>query len=219
MKRVLILVEGQTEETFIRDVLQTHLLSRNLFLQPVLATTKVVKSGSNFRGGLTSYGKTRKQILNLLGDTAAVAITSMFDLYGLPVDFPGYQSRPSTDGYAKVRHLETALGQDINHPRFKPYLQLHEFEAFLFVNLEETAARLPGTNILAELIEIKAAFSSPEEINDHPVTAPSKRLLKLFAGYQKTLHGSLIVKNLGLDQIRQTCRHFNQWLTWLEGLA
>jgi len=216
---VLILVEGQTEETFVRDILAPHLSSRNVYLTPVLATTKVVKSGPNFKGGLTSYNQVKKQLLRLLGDTEAAAVTTMFDLYGLPADFPDYKSRPLKNCYAKVAHLESAFYQDINHSRFKPYLQLHEFETFLFVSPKETNARLPGANILEALAQIKSSFDSPEEINDHPKTAPSKRLLNLFSRYQKTLHGPIVVKSLGLDQIRQECSHFNGWLSWLEGLG
>jgi hypothetical protein len=220
VKRVLILVEGQTEETFVRDMLMPHLISaHNVYPTPVLATTKIVKSGPNFKGGLISYGKTRPQILRLLGDRDAAAVTTMFDVYGLPEDFPDYAARPRADCYAKVAHLENALARDINHPRFKPYLQLHEFETFLYVNPAETNAWLPGVDILADLLKIRADFNSPEEINDYPDTAPSKRLLKLFTRYQKTLYGPLVVKNIGLAQIRRACSHFEAWLVWLERLG
>jgi hypothetical protein len=218
VKRVLILVEGQTEETFVRDVLTSHLMTRNIYPISTLVATKVVKVGANFKGGLNSYGRAKKQILNLLGDTSAIAVTPMFDLYGLPTDFPGYQTRPLGDCYAKTTHLENALSQDIGNHRFRPYLQIHEFEAFLFVSPKETAARLPGSNLLDDLVKIKAAFNSSEEINDNPNTAPSKRLIDLFPQYQKTLHGPLIAKYIGLEPIRQECPHFNQWLTWLEEL-
>ena len=38
MKHLHILVEGQTEETFVRDVLTPHLLEFDLFLNPVILT-------------------------------------------------------------------------------------------------------------------------------------------------------------------------------------
>lgn len=219
MKRVFILVEGQTEETFVRDILQPHLQVQDIYPQAILAATKVVKSGPNFKGGLTDYAKPKKQILNLLADTSVAAVTTMFDLYGLPAEFPGYVTRPLADNTAKVRHLEAALAQDINHPRFKPYLQIHEFEAFLFVNPTATNTRLVGVNIEADLQRIRAQFPSPEDINDNPATAPSKRILNLFSRYRKTIHGPAVVKNVGLEQLRRECPHFNEWLTWLEGLG
>jgi hypothetical protein len=219
VRRVLISVEGQTEETFVRETLSPHLLERGVAPIPILVITKVVKSGPSFKGGITSYERVRKDILRLLGDTDAVAVTTMYDVYGLPQDFPGYQARPAQDCYAKVAHLEAGLGQDINHRRFHPYLQLHEFEALLFVDLEKANHWLPGTGQLNALRSIKAVVNSPEEIDDDPDTAPSKRLLALFPGYQKTLHGPLVTIDVGLEQIRRECSHFNQWLTWLEELG
>jgi hypothetical protein len=52
MKRALILVEGQTEERFVKQVLLDHLVSVNVGITPTLLTTKVVKSGPNFKGGV-----------------------------------------------------------------------------------------------------------------------------------------------------------------------
>ena len=219
MRRILISVEGQTEETFVREVLARHLWRHEVDPMPVLISTKIVKSGPSFKGGLTSYERTKKEILRLLRDTDAAAVTTMYDLYGLPQDFPGYQSRPARDGYAKVEHLESALNRDIDHCRFRAYLQLHEFEALLFVDPERTAAQFPASGHVGTLREIRAAVSSPEEIDDHPDTAPSKRLLALFPGYQKALHGSLITIQVGLEQIRRECSHFDGWLEWLEGLG
>ena len=219
MKRVLISVEGQTEETFVREVLAPHLWQRGVAPIAVLVSTKLVKSGPRFKGGLISYERTRNEVLRLLRDTGAAAVTTMYDLYGLPEDFPGYQTRPSQSGYAKVEHLESALNQDIGHRRFRAYLQLYEFEALLFVDPERTAAQFPASGHLDRIREIRAAFHSPEEIDDHPDTAPSKRLLTLFPGYQKALHGPLIAIQVGLERIRRECPHFDRWLGWLDGLG
>ena len=54
MKRVLILVEGQTEETFVRDLLEPHLSRRGVFPVPILAKTKRTTSGQTFKGGIPS---------------------------------------------------------------------------------------------------------------------------------------------------------------------
>ena len=219
MMRVLISVEGQTEETFVREVLARYLWQREVDPRPVLVSTKIVKSGTRFKGGLISYERTRNEVLRLLRDTGAAAVTTMYDLYGLPEDFPGYQTRPARDGYAKVEHLESALNRDMDHHRFRAYLQLHEFEALLFVDPERTAAQFPASGHLDRIRETRAAFHSPEEIDDHPDTAPSKRLLTLFPGYQKALHGPLIAIQVGLARIRGGCPHFDRWLGWLEGLG
>jgi hypothetical protein len=219
MKRVLMLVEGQTEETFVNELLAPHLWARDVAPIPVLATTKIVKSGPNFKGGLVSYGKARNQVVRLLGDRDAAAVTTMLDLNGLPGDFPGYQSRPMANCYDKVAYLEDAFSRDINHPRFRPYLQLHEFEAFLFVDPAITAATFVGASVAEELADIKRDFNSPEEIDEEPDTAPSKRIRAVYGRYEKPVYGSLVASALGLQQIRQACSHFSEWLDWLEELG
>ncbi len=96
---------------------------------------------------------------------------------------------------------------------------LHEFEAMMFVSPESIAAAFSNTALKDKLMAIKAEFDSPEEINDNPQTAPSRRLRTLFPGYQKPLHGPLVVLEIGLDQIRNECPHFNEWLRKLESLG
>jgi hypothetical protein len=59
----------------------------------------------------------------------------------------------------------------------------------------------------------------PEDINDHPKTAPSKRIVAAMRGYQKTFHGPLIACEIGLSAIRQNCPHFDAWLQKLERLG
>ena len=58
----------------------------------------------------------------------------------------------------------------------------------------------------------------PEEINDRPETAPSKRIIKYFSSYQNPLHGCLVALDVGLDTMRARCPHFAQWLKKLEQL-
>ena len=70
-----------------------------------------------------------------------------------------------------------------------------------------------------KLLEIKDKFKSPEEINDNPGTAPSKRIIRVFPSYRKTAHGLLITRRIGLEKIRQQCKHFNQWVSKLEKLG
>lgn len=218
MKRVLISVEGQTEETFIREMLAKHLWNLGISITPVILTTKRIESGNKFKGGLRSYQQARQEILRLLNDTNAIAISTFYDLYGLPEDFPGYAIRPTTSGQAQAQYLEQAFRADINSPRFHPYLQIHEFEAFLFAHPEGTA-RLFTENqphILTELQRIRAQFTTPEDINDSPTTAPSKRIKELYPAYDKPLYGALAVLEIGLESLRKECPHFRNWLHWLE---
>jgi len=57
---------------------------------------------------------------------------------------------------------------------------------------------------------------NPELINDSPETAPSKRLA--VTPYRKTTHGPNIVKEIGLENIRNKCQGFDNWIGLLEEL-
>ena len=216
MKKIIILVEGPTEERFAKSVLAPHLLKKNIFLAVTILNTKTVKDGSNFKGGIQNYAKVKNDLMNLFHDSSAKMVTTMFDYYGLPSDFPAFSTQRGTC-YQKVKHLEDAFAQDINKRNFLPYLQLHEFEALLFSSTQDIIDTMPNSeDKKAELNRIRQSFSTPEEINNNPETCPSKRLIKLFPEYQKPVFGTLISANIGLDVIRRECIHFNNWLTKLE---
>lgn len=220
MSRVHVLAEGQTEETFLRDVLAPYLAANGVYLAVTIAKTKRVKDGPDFKGGITSYKQVRNDLLRLLGDTDARAVTTMIDYYGLPDDFPGRSSLPvNPDPYLRVAHVEEAFANDIDNRKFIPFLLLHEFEALMFVSPPVIAEAFPEFKAEARLQRIKDLFASPEEINDSPQSAPSKRLLQIFGdAYQKPLHGPLVTSAIGLDAIRRECRHFGIWLEKLESL-
>lgn len=219
MKRALILVEGQTEETFVRDILGPHLLAAEVFVKTILISTKRVKSGPKFKGGVTSYPQVRREVWNLLNDTGAAAVTTMMDYYGLPADFPGLGSLPRERScYERVKHLEEAFRQDIGHRMFLPYLSLHEFEALLLVAPEEIEKASPGKPGAARLIAEVARVGSPEEVNDGPETHPSARIRQAVPTFQKRLHGPVVASRIGLEAIRKRCPHFDEWLHRLENL-
>jgi len=216
MKRVLILVEGQTEERFVKDVLRPSLWPKAIDTIPKVATTKRVKRGPDFKGGITDYQKVENDLRRLLGDTAALFVTTFIDYYGLPADFPGMASRPGGSSLAKARHVETEWEQKISHQRFRAYLMVHEFEALLFARPEELATAIHQADATEKLKKIRTAFPTPEDIDDDPDNAPSKRISKILPAYQKTLHGPLITGRIGLEILRQECPHFRDWLNWLE---
>lgn len=216
MKRIHILVEGQTEEAFARDILRAHFLSLGVWLSYSIVATKRTKKGTKFKGGFTSYQNLKKQILLLLRDTSLVAVTTMIDYYGIPDDFPGKATLQGQTCFDKVAYLEKACQIDINHRKFIPYLTLHEFEALLFTDPLAIAAAFGGIKVKKQLLAIRNSYSSPEEINDGPKTHPAARILALLPNYRKRRHGPLIASNIGLATIRAECVHFNEWLNKLE---
>jgi hypothetical protein len=219
MRRGFIYVEGQTEETFVRDVLAPDLASRlNMALTPVLAKTKHTQAGTTFKGGISSYSQVKKQIRQLLRDSNVVLVTTMIDYYGLPNDFPGQDTLPAGTPYDRVRHLEDAFKNDIGDPRFLPFLVLHEFEALVLAGLDHLPSVLPGCAQQVSQLTQDIDGLSPEEINEGSTTHPSARIRQHLPSYQKHLHGPRVVQKVGLGTLRQKCPHFDQWLSRLESV-
>lgn len=212
MKKTLILVEGQTEERFVKVVLSNYFLQKNVWLIPRIIETKEVKSGPNFKGGINSYQKIKKDLLKLLADSSAVVTTTMIDYYGLPRDFPSFNDKGNC--YLKVKSAEESFAQDISNQKFVPYLQLHEFEGILFSAPKAISSTMDvsGKSDL-NVQKIRDCVKSPEEINDGLDTHPSKRIQKLFPNYNKPFHGELISSRIGMDKILNDCPHFNSWVT------
>ena len=216
MKRIYILVEGQTEESFIGEAIVPFYAQLGIFIQPIIVSTS-----QSCRGGVTSYTKIKPQIENLCKQDRKAWVTTFFDLYALPNDFP----MKSSSGYSslnnchdKVDFLENALQQDISEQNFLPYIMLHEFEALLFVDPDKFEWWVDDASIIDSLHQIKESYSSPEEINNSPQTAPSKRILGLIPDYKKVVQGTIIAMEIGLDEMRRQCLHFNHWLDRLENL-
>jgi hypothetical protein len=143
----------------------------------------------------------------------------MFDYYALPEDFPGFEAAEHIiDPYQKVAIIEEACYQDIGDRRFLPYIQLHEFEALLFVNPQmfeiEYFEHPDAINAIQSIAE---EFGNPELINQGSDTAPSKRIIRVFPDYEfnKPAVGSMIAHEIGIDELRKTCIHFNEWVTKL----
>lgn len=220
-KRVLILVEGQTEERFVKDLLAPTYWSTNLFLEPTLLVTKRVKDGPNFKGGVTNFGKFENDVKRLLNNSGGALVTTFLDYYALPNDFPGMQTRSKDwTGLQSVHHLESEMHRYFGSPQnFIPFLALHEFEALLFSDDHSLPSVMTATHKQTEFSLISKYFSTPEEINNSPLTAPSKRILNLFPAYRKTLHGPTTASRIGLERIRQSCPHFSSWLNALEKYA
>lgn len=221
MKRGLVLVEGQTEERVVNECLAPYFLDRGLALTPTLLKTKRVVGGGDMRGGVSNYPRMRGDLVRLLHDHGAACITTVLDYYALPTDVPGMSTRPATSPRSRVEHVEAALAADVGDRRFVPHIVLHELEAWIYAD----AARLEpwmfddDASIIEAIRDIAARHSSPEDIDDGPQTAPSKRLKAAFPAYQKTLHGPFALAAIGIDRIRAVCPHFDQWLRTLETLA
>jgi hypothetical protein len=223
VSKISVLVEGQTEEAFVKEVLVDHLAPKGIAIVPTILETSRTHSSLKHKGGMPKYEKIRKDIAALLRDTGTNLVTTMFDYYGLRPDFPGNASVSLTAGCRqRVKHLETALAADIGRARFEPYLMTHEFEAFLFVDVGITAELIALSSAEEQAMRsalgmVAGAFSSPEEINT--TVPPSKRLIAVCPRYEKPLFGPVVAGIVGVDALKAGCERFSEWMAVLESHA
>ncbi|MEN8219136.1 MAG: DUF4276 family protein [Pseudomonadota bacterium] len=220
--RLNFIVEGQTEETFVNRIIKPHLASYCINVSVICVTTGR-KRGRVFRGGMPNYSKIKNDVIGWLNEDREAYLTTFFDFYGLTNDFPGYKEALSKITIAqKLNCLEKSFSEDIDNIRLIPYVQMYEFEALLYSEvstLDETMQIYSFKSRLNELNDIINSFINPEEINDNPNTAPSKRLLNLYEGYEKINHGCDAAELIGLALMREKCYLFNRWLNALEALS
>ena len=222
MARLLVHVEGQTEETFVNEILRDHLVAKGYH-----SVSARIVGNARQRGGIRPWVSVRTDIRNhLLEDPGCVA-TTMVDYYGLPQNWPGRaSSRALGTVELKARcvqdevtkDLSNEMGNRFNSDRFVPFVVMHEFEGLLFSDCAAFSQGIGRPNLEARLQEIRDRFATPEDINDSPNTAPSKRVENLVQGYQKPLFGVLAAREIGLDRIRAACPHFDGWINRLEAV-
>jgi hypothetical protein len=226
MARLFVHVEGETEETFVNQILRPHLV--NAGYHNVSAKLLGNARARTHRGGIRNWPSVRQDILRHLRSDQEILSTVMVDYYALPKDgdhaWPGRDAAPNLSSQEKGRLVEEAISADIAErmgvapeaSRFIPYVMMYEFEALLFSDCQAFADGIGLPELGPQLSVIRSAFLSPEDINDSPLTAPSKRVTALIPKYQKPLFGNVAAHSIGLESIRAECANFSDWLTRLE---
>ena len=216
MKRVIILVEGDSEiilmnELVIPFLYQVLYTCGKAEVECSIEVAKITTNKTlNKKGGNISYVHLVNEI-NRFVSQGCTLITTFFDFFRLPTDFPGY-----TKAGNRVDEIEKAVALDMKSripalPEFLPYIQMHEFEALLFSGIEGFELVLDEESQLKKIQEIMDEYDNPEDINGGTNTAPSKRLTQIY-NYDKTADSELILEMLGLDVIYSKCPRFSNWL-------
>ncbi len=225
MRRLLVVVEGQTEEAFVKHLLAPHLANHGVSAQAIIVeTSRDARTSEKRRGGghWTSWQKDLRRVLPSRRDPE-VRVTTMFDLYGLPEDFPELaRLRAFADTKLRVAEAELLIARALDDDRrLIPYVQRHEFEALVLASLAELGELLDDQRDLDGLRELRAEVmhQAPEDVDDGVETAPSKRLQRRIPSYQKTVHGPLATEVCGLPKLRAACRRFDGWVSGLEKLG
>lgn len=211
-----VLVEGPTEEAFIREVLAPYCLRNGVVMQASVLSKKGKK------GGDVKFSRCKKEIRAFLIQRTDLTVCTFIDYYGVS-EWPGTNSIPPNAPPSRIANeMNQAtilallasypeLGTSIN--RYVPFTAVHEFETLLF---SDSTILAQETGIEQKLIDaVLQQFGEPERINNSPSTAPSKRLLSWCPSYAKVRHGKTIAKAIGIDKMRQACPQFNEWLTKL----
>lgn len=219
-KRIInILCEGQSEQEFALKVLKPYLLPHDIIVR---ANLLITNRKLHAQGGIIDYQQVKRDLHNMMRsvketDYEKNFFTTMFDLYALPSDFPGYVDC-NVDPYVRVQIIEQALGDDIHCYRFIPYIELHEFETLVLCNIPKVSQTYPNAQKQLEELDVnwrKETGGNVELVNSSRETAPSKRLIKAVErhyNYDKKLMAVVATKDIGIDALRTQCSHFNQWI-------
>ena len=83
MNEIAVIVEGQTEQAFVRQLLQPHLAQWNMHIWATLPG-RIFK-----RGGVRPWAAIQGDILRSLRERKDRICSTMFDFYAMPCDWPG----------------------------------------------------------------------------------------------------------------------------------
>jgi len=210
MKTVIIICEGPTEEVFCRNLLSQYLQNS-------------CRIEIRLLGGNCNWQRIKDMAEKALKQQKNALVTTFFDYYGVKTKkFPNWKETVGinkTNVRERIEILESGMLEEIDSNlryRFIPYVQLHEFEALLFNNIEVFDEMFEFEQYdRAELLNVFNEFPDPEMIDQGTETSPSHRLIKIIPAYRKVIQGNAIAEKIGIEQIRQKNKHFNDWIEQL----
>lgn len=205
MKRLVFIVEGDTEVLFVDKVIIPYLHTMG-FYNPMHCQTIITNRKQHKKGGIGSYGKFTNEVKRTLAQ-GNVIVTTLIDFYGLPSDFPKFSHDAS-----QIPFIENAIRQDFdNNNLFIPYIQKHELETLIFAHYEALELVIDSDQRYDLIKEIVSQFPNPEDINNSKETAPSKRLKFIFE-YDKVADGNILFDLIEMTVILGKCPNFKNWI-------
>ena len=229
MTRLLVHVEGQTEENFVNEVLAQHLY--NVGYTSVSARLMGNARQRHRRGGVKGWQSAKRDIIRHLREDRNLIAATMVDFYGMPssgsrawpsraeASLAQYPHKAATVEGGMLLDIVGEMGGGFNPDRFIPFVVMHEFEAILFSDCRALANALSKPNLKTVFQTVLNQFGSPEEINDNVVSSPSARIIEVVPNYQKVQNGVSAARRIGLDAIMRMCPHFAEWVGRLAGVV
>ena len=221
MNEVIVIVEGQSEQSFLKSVLAPFLGAHGCYIRAQLIGTP------EHKGGCVSFERFSKDAGNALKQRKDTYISSMFDFFRLDSNWPGMddlnratqlgrkldKTEISTILQEKtLESLENLFPQYAVRARVFPYFSMHEFEALLFSDIPKLSEGLGGHSQNLQKV-LDSYCGDPELINTDPSKAPSKILGRLNPKYKKVLQGTRIATSIGVPKMQYKCTCFNSWIT------
>lgn len=222
MKRIYVIVEGQTEREFVLQILAPYFGAEGITISPV----PMLKSGGGM--GFSNLEHFKNNVKPLLFEKDQPIISTLVDLFRFPVQsgVPDEekllkQLSANVDIDVRLSGLQSVLFeavQKINpYPNFIPYIQKYEFEALLFSNPE--AFSLENESIQKAVADVTSVFPNPEDINTSPSGHPAQRLIDIYAThnakYEKGADAVDIAELIGIEVMLEKCPRFRDWVETL----
>ena len=110
MKRLFILVEGQTEESFVRELMTPYFMQKGVYdVRPVL-----IQTSKGHKGGFVNYEHLKNDLLRLLKSQGQdVIVTTFVDFFRCP-DLPNQKKIDALSSHInKVEEMERSIAEDI----------------------------------------------------------------------------------------------------------
>lgn len=209
MKRLVFLVEGDTEVIFINQHVIPYLYGKG-YRNAMQAQKIVTNRKLNIKGGNINYEYLKNDINRVLAQ-GNVLITTFLDFFRLPNSFPGY----TTDAI-KIESVENGVYEDLGKNEcIIPYIQKYEIEALMYCCIDGFEIVVDDNKVLEKIQEIISKYENPEDINSGAETAASKRLEALY-NYDKVVDGELILEAIGIEKMLEKCPRFSAWIDILE---
>lgn len=111
MRRVYIVVEGQTEQEFVNTVISPYLQGFGVFsITPVL-----IRTSRNGRGGMVNYQHLWNTVKLLLKSSRKdFVVTTFIDFFRIPNTMPRYEEcMAKASKIERVEALESAMNENI----------------------------------------------------------------------------------------------------------
>ncbi|RNI23944.1 DUF4276 family protein [Flexivirga caeni] len=211
MRQTVIVVEGQSEEAFVTQVLAPRAADAGVYLTPIVV--KHLHGGAVVGRGGGSWKHYEKLLAPLIHQTHWDRVGLMCDFYGYPPAAPGADC-PGATPHARREAIHASLRQAFPDPRFRPCVVLHEFETLVLAALRADRALFPQTPELDQLVTDLDGFDDLELVNDSVATSPSHRIATAWPEYQKAIDGIRILTRAPLSRVLSECATFHGW--WAE---